>query len=216
MPTTFPHRPGRRPRHENTKAEKQLTIEATLSGRGKAHRRGCALCYGRKSPDNGRGWPTGSKTGGDGRRYSVRTFPYSQIKTEQRCYRTTDLWFSDSHSERRGATVPPVSGAQGEEAPSWPAAALPAPERGRQGRRGRRESQAAAGRGPGGHVGLVAKARGQGRPPGTVRKAERPTHAERPRLVTVTDRTRARRMASLSGKQAQNRNVLFRNKSEDS
>ena len=37
-----------------------------------------------------------------------------------------------------------------------------------------------------------AEARGRGRPPGTVRKAERPTHAKRPNLVTVTDRNKGK------------------------
>lgn len=79
-----------------------------------------------------------------------------------------------------------MSGAQGEEAPSWPAAALPAPEQGRQGRRGRRETGDGRARQP------RAEARGRGRPPGTVRKAERPTHAKRPNLVTVTDRNKGK------------------------
>ena len=67
----------------------------------------------------------------------------------------------------QGATPLPASGVQGEEAPSWPADALAASEWRRQRSRGLRktEDQAAVGRGPGGHAGVVATTRGQGSPP---------------------------------------------------
>lgn len=109
---------------------------------------------------------------------------------------------SQTHTQNAGERVPPRSGAQGEGGPQLASSCTASTRAGPAGAQRPTGEPGSRGQRPRGPSGPVARP-GPGQAPGTA-VAGTPNRRTAPGLVTVTDRTRARRMASLSGKQAQN------------